>query len=175
MGCICAADRSEKSSLLLQNLTYLKSISRRCASKYYEHGMRYHRLPLHIRNHEAIQDSWRNYCTTAFTVSANRELPDLIQLLAMLEIKFQAVHSAPFKGEVNAAERNLFVAQKLVLEAHHRVNTLQWAVVQYERLVKLVGDMDVAVGQDQDKKSMEVAWKMVLPASCGKSTLVCGK
>ena len=113
MGCgFSPGGRVEKSTLLLQNLTYLKFTSRRCASEYYKLGTRYHRLPLHLRDHDVIQDNWQEYCKTAFTVSANRELPDLIQVLAMLENKFEGAHSAVFKGDVNAAKRHLFVAHK---------------------------------------------------------------
>ncbi|KAK4502175.1 hypothetical protein PRZ48_005600 [Zasmidium cellare] len=171
MGCSCTfspGGRVEKSSLLLRNLTYLKFTSRRCASEYYKLGTRFHRLPLHIRDHDIIQDNWQEYCKTAFTVSANRELPDLIQVLAMLENKFEAMHSAVFKGDGDAAERHICVAHKLVVEAQDRVNKLQYAVVQYEWLLELVGNVDEAAVVGEDRKSMEEAWKMALPKCCGK-------
>lgn len=166
MGCICAANRSDKSALLVQNLTYLKSTSRRCAHKYHEQGTRYHRLPLHIRNHEVVPLGWQNYCKNAFTVSAIEELPDLIQILAMLESTIEAAHTAILQGEEKGAERRLFVAQKLVEEGKDRVKKLQYAVMQYELLLKAAANVDesVAEDQDQDEKSiLESSWKVALP------------
>lgn len=170
MDCVCAVGRNEKPAILLQNLTYLKSTSRRYAHEYYRLGMHYHRLPLHVRNHEKVPTSWQTYCETAFTVSANRELPDLIQVFTMVESSLEGAHFAIFKGEVNAAEHQLFVAHKLSQEAEDRGQRLQYAAVQYERLLKVTTAMGESIVNDRDKdEAMEEAWKMALPKCVSRS------
>lgn len=168
MGCTCAVVQGEGGPVtLLNNLTYLKATSLACAKKYRKYGERYHKLPGNVRNNHVVPAAWQAYCSKAFVVSANDELPDLIQVFEMVEKKFEGARSSVFKGEVKMAKCQLYVAAKLVEEAQERVKNLRWTVEQYEWLAELHGKIDDSSAENDGKKEREEAWKVALPKCCG--------
>lgn len=83
--------------------------------------------------------------------------------------KSKAAHVDIFKGQVNKAWREMYVAYKLVKEAEERIVNLRYAVEDFEWLLQLSGEMFKATAEDQEQKTrMEEAWRLALPKCCGE-------
>ncbi|KXT11424.1 hypothetical protein AC579_9889 [Pseudocercospora musae] len=98
------------------------------AHEYKALGEAYHKLPQFIRTHERVRPEWREYCQIAFTVEETRELPDMLQILGMLDEEFKRVRSAMYCEDFEFARFRLHIIYVLLREADHRISRLEFAV-----------------------------------------------
>ncbi|KAF7193333.1 hypothetical protein HII31_05312 [Pseudocercospora fuligena] len=110
------------------------------AHEYKALGEAYHKLPQFIRNHERVRPDWREYCQVAFTVEETREVPDMLQILGMLDEEFKRVRAAMNCEDFELARFRLHIIYFLLREADHRISHLEFAmkifdlVLQYTRV-----------------------------------------
>ncbi|EME85103.1 uncharacterized protein MYCFIDRAFT_173963 [Pseudocercospora fijiensis CIRAD86] len=98
------------------------------ANEYKALGEAYHKLPQFIRSHQRVRPEWREYCEIAFTVEETRELPDMLQILGMLDEEFKRVRAAMNCEDFGLARFRLHIIYFLLREADHHVSGLEFAL-----------------------------------------------
>lgn len=131
-------------------------------------GETYHKLPETIRKHDKMPIEQQHYCELAFTRSDCRELPDMIQLLYMLNQQNSIVSAALFNDDLEKAYIVLGRADWLLLDAADRMDTLTVIMEQYGKIAKKV---EAEVLLSDELLELYVKWWDALPESLqGMST-----
>lgn len=142
---------SAKMFNMASTLAALTSITTFLAHAYFEIGQTYHSLPDPVSGlHET------------FTVSSNRELPDLITIFGMVEANLLRAHVVMLGGDEYALAKELWAAHDLIFEAWlkisyiDRVMAIGLGIGEYEGLVQ-----NADGGEEFEK------WRGALPDCCG--------
>ena len=72
-------------SHLHQRLQALRLSAAALAADYRNLGVLFYSFPIHLIHHNAILCCIRNYTVSQFVVCATRELPDMIQIIGLLD------------------------------------------------------------------------------------------